>query len=200
MFDQVQAAYNEFETAVTQVQAQARARLEEARLFALEAGIDLADLREFLQRPYLLRHIRDDRFELIVPKMVDLRAGWPARIDGQYAIYNVSRFIDLLTPLPDWLKAELNFEPPAFQITDEGDYILVKAGDAREAWDAFGGKKVFSSRRGNKLYLRPKSRFDVMRELVRAGILPYKPAPIPKHLLRTPKTSIQLRPLRRNGI
>lgn len=157
MFEQVQAAYTQFETAVAQVQAQAAARLEEARLFALEAGLDLTDLREFLQRPYLLRHLRDDRYELIVPKMVDLRAGWPARIDGQYAIYNVSRFIDLLTPLPGWLKEELNFEPPSFQITDEGDYILVNEGDPREAWEAFGGKQKFSSRRGNRLYMRPRS-------------------------------------------
>jgi DNA excision repair protein ERCC-3 len=44
------------------------------------------------------------------------------------------------------------------------------------------------------LYLKPRSRFDIIRELVRQGVLPYRPQPIPASSLRAPKGDIALRP------
>ena len=61
-------------------------------------GSDLAGLEAFLNKPYLLRPIQGDRYELIVPQFINLNAGWPARTEGQYVIYHSLAFHRLSDP------------------------------------------------------------------------------------------------------
>lgn len=146
--------------------------------------------KAFVQKPYLLRRIGADRHELIIPRFIGLRAGWPVRIDGEYLIFQVSRFIDLITPLPGWLRAELDYTDSDIRAYIDGDKLIVQDGDPTEIWHRFGGQRHFSARRGDTLYLKPRSKFQIMRDLVRQGVLPWQPQPVPENLKREPKSLI----------
>lgn len=170
----------------------------QARLNLLERSAALSQpqaeaFRAFMQKPYLLRPIKGDRHELLIPRFVDFRAGWPVRTEGEYLVFEVSRFINFLSPLPPWLQQELGYEAPDFLAHLEGDRLVIDEGDPARVWERLGGRKRFTTRIGNELRVRPASRFDLVRQLVRQGILPYIPQPVPQELLREPATSIALR-------
>ncbi|MCQ3973380.1 MAG: hypothetical protein DPW09_08055 [Anaerolineae bacterium] len=161
------------------------------------SGIDVEAFQRFLQKPYLLRHLSDDRYELLIPRFLaaGFHPGWPLGADGEYLRFGVSRLIHLITPLPGWLLDELGYRPPDFQGYVQNDRLFITEGDPGEMWQRLGGKKTFTSRRGEVLRVRPKSRYQLLRDLVRQGILPYRPEPIPQDLLRRPEPQgIQLRP------
>jgi len=158
------------------------------------AGIDAEAFQAFTGKPYLLRPIRGDRYELIIPRFIDFQAGWPVRTEGEYVIYEVSRFIDLITPLPNWLRGELGYQKPDFKAHIEGEYLVIDEGDSDAVYDKLGRSKRFSHRDANKLKMTSCSRFDILRELVRLGILPYRPQAIPGRIKRAGSKAIKLRP------
>lgn len=172
---------------------------QEKEFLSLERLSDLTHFNTeafsaFMKKPYILRPIRGDRHELIVPRFIDFQAGWPVRTEGEYVVYQVSRFIDLISPLPDWLRGELGYETPAFKAHIEGDWLVVEKGKADQVYDSLGRSKRFSQRDGNRLRIGPRSRFDVLRDLVRMGVLPYKPQAIPEYLIKASSGAITLRP------
>jgi len=169
-----------------------------AVILTAQRSVQITDYDEeafsrFVAKPYLLRPIRGDRYELIIPAFVNFSAGWPVKTDGEFVIYEVSRFIDLITPLPAWLRNELGYSLPEFSAHIEDNELVIDGGDAGRAWDSFKEKR-FTSRRGNRFKMNPRSRFDVLRDLVRMGILPYKPQAIAKELIRAGYEKIKLRP------
>lgn len=166
--------------------SQAQASLQQAMREAQRA----AALREFLAKPYLVRPLGNGQYELIVPRFIGFRAGWPVRHDGAYTVYRVSRFIHMLSPLPDWLASELGLGAPAFRGTLEDNVLTVTQGDAAAVAERLGGSKAIVRREGNRLYLRPASRFDILRAIIREeGFLPYEPRPVSANLRRTPETA-----------
>lgn len=158
-----------------------------------DADTQLQAFEAFMKKPYILRPIKADRYELIVPRFVGLSAGWPVRQDGEFNVYHVSRFIDLITPVPDWLRGDLDWEPPKFGAHIEGDWLVVDKGDPVEIWRELGGGKKFSGRDGKRLRMIQRQRFQVIRDLIRQGILPYTPQPISKELLRPATGKVELR-------
>lgn len=54
-----------------------------------------------MQKPYLLRPVRGDQYELIIPKFVDFRAD-QSEPESEFLIFEVSRCINLLSPLLLW--------------------------------------------------------------------------------------------------
>lgn len=124
---------------------------QEKEFLSLERLSDLTHFNTeafsaFMKKPYILRPIRGDRHELIVPRFIDFQAGWPVRTEGEYVVYQVSRFIDLISPLPDWLRGELGYETPAFKAHIEGDWLVVEKGKADQVYDSLGRSKRFSQR------------------------------------------------------
>jgi DNA excision repair protein ERCC-3 len=158
------------------------------------AGYDRNMLDSFFKKPYILRPIRGDRHELIIPRFINFSAGWPVRVEGEYNVFVVSRFINMITPLPEWMQKELGYEKNNFSV-DIGDGTLdITSGNVQDAFYRLGGSKKFSGYRGNTLHIAKRREFEVLRQLARIGILPYKPKRITKEYLRTPTGNVKLRP------
>jgi len=197
LFAQARDQYADLDWTLIELRSLVEKKQQEA--LALSKAADMANVgaeafAAFLRKPYILRQIRADRYELIVPRFIDFQAGWPVRTEGEYVVYEVSRFIDLITPLPAWLRGELGYMPADFGAHLEGDWLHVDNGDPTAVWTKLGGGKRFSGRDGRRLRLAPRSRFDVLRDLVRLGVLPYRPQEIPDHLKRRGSSGITLRP------
>lgn len=147
----------------------------------------------FLYKPYLLRLLHKDKYELIIPKFLDFKAGWAVTSNGEYNIFHVSRFIDLITPLPEWLKNELGFDKSAYAAHLEDGWLVVDKGNPDLVYEKLNGAKRFSKRQGNKFSIINRYKFDVLRDLIRQGVLPYTPQPFDKTLLRKDSGKIILR-------
>ncbi len=160
-------------------------RLQKERTIA-GAPVDDVTLREFLAKPYVVRPLGGDKYELIVPKFIGLRGGWALRTDGAFSVYLVTRFIHLISPLPDWLAGDLNYQAAPYRATLDGNTLVVEKGKASEIATNLG--RAVARVDGNRVHLKPASRFDVIRQLIREyGILPYAPTPIPQNLRRDPE-------------
>lgn len=197
VFDALQRQFTTVEE--TLKLAQYQVEQEKGRVLSLLRESALSDvdhdaLVRFMQKPYVLRPVKKDVWELIIPKFINFSAGWPVRVDGEYAVYQVSRFIDLITPMPDWLRNELGFKAPDFGVHREGDYLVVDEGNPDDVYEKLGRSKHISRRDGRKFKIAPRSQFEILRQLVRLGVLPYAPKPIPRDLLRVPETKYELRP------
>jgi hypothetical protein len=159
--------------------------MREAQRAAALVDFDDKALQEFLVKPYLVRALGNGQFELIVPRFIGFRAGWPVRHDGPYTVYLVSKFINMLAPLPDWLAGELGFAAPSFGAALDGNTLTITRGDPAVVMEKLGGAKAIARREGNRLILRPASRFDILRRIIREeGFLPYTPQPVPADLRR----------------
>ena len=167
-----------------QSEAELRAALEQAARLAAFAAFDPELLTAFLHKPYLVRPLGAGRYELIVPRFFGLRAGWPLRETESYAVYEVSRFLHLLAPLPDWLARDLELGAPSFQAVLDGLELQITEGDAAVVAERIGRANI-ARRNGNRLTLKPAARFAVVRRIIREeGFLPFAPSPIPQELLR----------------
>jgi hypothetical protein len=159
--------------------------MREAQRAAALVDFDDKALQEFLTKPYLTRALGNGQYELIVPRFIGFRAGWPVRHDGPYTVYLVSKFINMLAPLPDWLAGELGFAAPSFGAALDGNTLTITRGDPAAVMEKLGGAKAIARREGNRLILRPASRFDILRRIIREeGFLPYTPQPVPVDLRR----------------
>jgi hypothetical protein len=178
--------------ALAQAAMQAKASLLDARRkaarSAMLAGFEGDLLKEFLDKPYFTRPLGDGQYELVVPRFIGFRAGWPVRHAGAYSVFLVTKFIHFINPLPDWLVNELGFGAPSFKANLEGNALTVVEGDAAAVYERLGGAKAIARREGDRLFLRPASRFDILRRIIREeGFLPFTPKPIAASLRRTPE-------------
>lgn len=188
--ENVRTGISLLESSMAQVEKDALALFKKNALMQYDETL----VKEFLKKPYILRHVRQHIHELWIPRFIQFSAGWPVRTEGEYNVFQVSRFIDLFKPLPDWLREELNYTPADFKAHIEGDWLIVDQGDPANVFIKHGAKKMFSLRRGNKLKIIQGKQFDVMRNLIRSGVLPYVPKEIKKSLTRKPTGKIKLRP------
>ena len=161
---------------------------------------DQAALQEFFARPYVVRPLGADEYELIVPKFIGSLGGWPVRTDGAFLIFRVSRFINLINPLPQWLADELGYQATPFHAVIDGNTLVVDRGDPQAAFEAIGGAQTVTRREGNRLLFKPTRRFDLIRQIIRRyGFLPYTPQPVPTALQRDGKVQFTLRPYQRKA-
>ena len=156
-------------TALTQFEsssAQALADLEQLRRQLTEAAqqtaraaslaqYDPAAVQEFFAKPYVVRPLGADEYELIVPKFIGSLGGWPVRTDGAFLIFRVSRFIHLINPLPAWLADELGYQASPFHALIDGNALVIDRGDPEAAYEALKETRAIARRDGERLFFRP---------------------------------------------
>ncbi len=188
----LQADLDSVIVAVTEQRRKLVRAVNESERDADFSKFDREQLQAFLDKPYLLQKMSGpaEQWRLIVPRFYGFQGGWLDHHEGNYSVYIVSRFAHLLSPVPDWVATELEFSQPQFdaQLTD--NVLIVTAGDAAAVFEKLGGSTKIARRDGNKLYLRPASRFEILRRILREGILPFTPAPVAPDDLRPAEIAI----------
>lgn len=192
LVERAQALQDHLQALQDDIEAQKQHALELERMADISPANN-AGFIAFLHKPYLLRLLHKDKYELIIPKFLNFKAGWPVATLGEYSIFQVSRFIDLITPLPEWLKNELGFEKEAFKAHIEDQFLVVDQGNVEEVLKRLGGPKRFGRKQGNKITMIGRYRFDILRDLIRQGVLPYTPQRIDQEHMREGRSKIELR-------
>jgi hypothetical protein len=106
--------------------------------------------------------------------------GWVVAQEPAFIKAKVTRSMDLLTPLPSWMKTELGWKPPEHKAVIDGTRTSLRLSD--------GDESSFKRRYGQHLGARQadgtfKIRggdawIKLVAALVRDGILPYAPMPV----------------------
>jgi DNA excision repair protein ERCC-3 len=186
VFEGAQSAVQTLDQAIRDLtEFRESAALEIAQYLRMDQGIELDPeaIRATLTRPYTLLPINEHEAWLIHWRGVKMPIfGWVVAQEPAFIKARVTRSMDLLTPLPGWMKQELGWKPPAhkavidgtrtsLQLT-EGDDATFKRryGQHLGARQADGTFKI----KGGDAWIR------LVAALVRDGILPYAPTPLAK--------------------
>lgn len=169
------------------------------RYLRVDASIDLDPeaIRASLTRPYTLLPINDHEAWLIHWRGVKMPVlGWVVAQEPAFIKARVTRSMDLLTPLPAWMKQELGWKPPAHKAVMDGQRTAIRVLEGDES--TF--KRKYGANLGSKL---PDGSYKVrgggawiklVAALIRDGILPYEAQPVaPEHWEADAKSAIVLR-------
>lgn len=145
--------------------------------------LDIEAIRATLTRPYTLLPINEHEAWLIHWRGVKMPIfGWVVAQEPAFIKAKVTRSMDLLTPLPGWMKQELGWKPPAHKAIIDGTRTSMQLTE--------GDESSFKRRYGNHLGARQADGsfkikggdawIKLVAALVRDGILPYAPTPVAK--------------------
>lgn len=159
------------------------ATAEIAKYLRVDEGIDLDidAIQATLTRPYTLLPINEHEAWLIHWRGVKMPIfGWVVAQEPAFLKARVTRSMDLLTPLPGWMKDELGWKAPEHKAVIDGTRtgIQILEGDESSFKRKYGkhlGAKQSDGTfkiRGGDAWIR------LVAQLVRDGILPYAPMPV----------------------
>jgi len=149
-------------------------KIEESRFLA---EIDLQEFNRFLRRPIaIIPASKPGEYIIAAPKWLKMSFGYLEWVDETYCYYRASALLNLIFPLPDFLRKELKIpEPPPVKIVDG---LLIappeKSEEIKKEFRKFIAKEV----EPGKFQIKPLKYFDMLAALVRKGVLPYTPRPV----------------------
>jgi hypothetical protein len=175
------------EAEATLAELRDRAAAEIAKYLRTETGVelDLDAIQATLTRPYTLLPLNEHEARLVHWRGVKLPLfGWVEKQEEAFTIARVTRSMDLITPLPQWMKQELGWGQPEHGALIDGTRTGVRVTDGDP--DTF--KRKYGAHLGAK---QPDGTYKIkgggawirlVAQLVKDGILPYAPQPVaPEH-------------------
>jgi len=162
---------------------QNEATAEIAKNLRVDQGIelDLDAIRATLTRPYTLLPIDEHQAWLIHWRGVKMPIfGWVVAQEPAFIKAKVTRSMDLLTPLPGWMKQELGWKPPEHKAVIDGTRTSLKIteGDGASFKRKYGKFLGGSQADGSIKIKGGDAWIKLVAALVRDGILPYAPKPV----------------------
>ncbi len=152
--------------------------------YARNAGgieLDVDAIKATVTRPYTLLPINEHEAHLIHWRGVKLPIfGWVLKQETAFTIARVTRSMDLLTPLPGWMKQELGWRPPEHQAQIDGTRTSVRLteGDETTFKRRYGAQLGRQNADGTWEIKRGDAWIKLVAQMVRDGILPYAATPV----------------------
>lgn len=152
-------------------------------------SLDLDAIRATVTRPYTVLPINEHEAWLIHWRGVKMPIfGWVVSQEAAFLKAKVTRSMDLLTPLPTWMKDELGWKPPEHKAVIDGTRTNLNLMDGEEVtfkrkYGQFLGAKQADGTykiRGGDAWIK------LVAALVRDGILPYTPQPVDSENVTVP--------------
>lgn len=183
-FQQAQSAIQTIDQAIKDLTTfRDAAALEIAQYLRVDSGIQLDPdaIRATLTRPYTLLPINEHEAWLIHWRGVKMPIfGWVVAQEPAFIKAKVTRSMDLLTPLPTWMKQELGWKPPEHKAVIDGTRTSITLSDGEEAtFKKKYGQHLGSKQGDGSFKIRGGDAWiKLVAALVRDGILPYWPTPV----------------------
>jgi len=177
-------------TAAKELQDYAQAQVTQFALSMQVSNIKKLELKPFFDKPYcIIPAKKQDEWYLIVPKFIDIQLGWLDKTTEAYNIFLVNRYTDWLGELPQAIKNELGMKDPLDVFLD-GDYLV--GPDVKKAHSKYS-EFITQRTKDGKLKIDKTKQFDLLASLIRDGILPFNPMPIPEEDLTKGRLDFELR-------
>jgi DNA excision repair protein ERCC-3 len=160
------------------IESEFESLLEKHFYTSLWKNMKKEEITSFIRKPYLIIPYRENEWRLYVPKFIPLEVGWLEFQTESFNIFRVNRWIEWLTPLPEILKEELGIMKPEFKLNFdwEKSVLDVEEGNIEKVKKKYG---KFISRQLNHstFQVKKNQRFSFLIELLKEGILPFRPKP-----------------------
>ncbi len=158
---------------------------EIAQYLRVDKGIelDIDAIKATTTRPYTLVPINEHEAWLIHWRGVKMPIfGWVVAAEPAFIKARVTRSMDLLTPLPAWMKSELGWKPPAHAAIIDGTRTGLQLTEGDEAsFKRRYGQHLGAKRADGSFAIKAGDAWiKLVAALVRDGILPYAPMPVAK--------------------
>ena len=143
--------------------------------------LDLDAIQATLTRPYTLLPISEHEAWLIHWRGVKMPIfGWVVAQEPAFIKAKVTRSMDLLTPLPGWMKQELGWKAPEHKAVIDGTRtsLSVTEGDSSTFKRKYGRFLGASQGDGTIKIKGGDAWIKLVAALVRDGILPYATTPV----------------------
>jgi DNA excision repair protein ERCC-3 len=160
-----------------------QATAEISKYLRVDSGIelDIQAIRATLTRPYTLLPINEHEAWLIHWRGVKMPIfGWVVAQEPAFIKAKVTRSMDLLTPLPGWIKQELGWKSPEHKAIIDGTRtrLSLTAGDEIAFKKRYGHHLGTKQADGTFKIRGGDAWIKLVATLVRDGILPYTPTPV----------------------
>lgn len=160
--------------------------------------LDRDQLKGFFLHPYHLYKDRKDKendWHLVIPRFIDIQLGWLEKVTESHNVFLINRYVDWLGEIPQALKDKIGMKDPLDVFLD-GDLLVGKDVEkVREKYKHFIKGK---DKEGN-LVINKGAHFELLATLIKDGILPFIPRPVPKELLTERRCDFALRDYQKEG-
>jgi len=127
--------------------------------------------------------VRRDAWYLVIPRWIDAQFGWLVQQTASFNVFEVNRYMDWLGDLPSEVKQQIGWkDTPPLKV--QGEWLT---GPRDALVQAMGRYKPFVKRLDEKgILINPSRTFELLAALVKDGILPFSPKPVPAEDLIDP--------------
>lgn len=147
--------------------------------------LDVDAIKATVNRPYTLLPAGEHEAHLIHWRGIRMPIfGWVLKQEPAFVVARVSRSMDLLTPLPEWMKSELGWKPPEYTARIDGTRtsVTLTSGDDSAFRRKYGNHLGKKNADGSYAIKGGDAWIKLVAQLVRDGILPYAATPVsPEH-------------------
>ncbi|MGI0013871.1 MAG: DEAD/DEAH box helicase [Nitrososphaera sp.] len=162
-----------------QLQSEIRKRQQDVTRIFKELSVQnykAVEISTFLSKPFVVIPRGENQWYVVIPKFIDLQIGWLVKQTESYNVFVVDVYSKWLYGIPKAIEDALDFTEP-IPVRVEGDFLKV---DPILQDRVFKKYKKFLHRRDGlgTIKIKPKSRYNLVAELVKDGILPFSPKPV----------------------
>lgn len=156
----------------------------EIATFARSQGVEvnLDAVRATFERPYTLVPTGDkNEWYLISSRMFNVPAvGWIVSQNDAFTVSRITRTMGILSPLPEWVRAEVGWTPPEHDARVSADraMVAVTRGDRAAFQKRYGQFLGKSTAEGFEIKKTANAWVRFVVQMVKDGILPHAPKPV----------------------
>lgn len=160
--------------------------------------LDKDQLKPFFAHPYHLYKEKKDKendWHIAIPKFIDVQLGYLERVTESHNVFLVNRYADWLGELPATLKKQIGMKDPLDVFLDGNLLVGKDVGKVAEKYKPF----IAGKDKAGNLIIDKSQHFELLAALIRDGILPFTPRPIPAGLITERKCDFKLRDYQQEG-
>jgi hypothetical protein len=161
------------------------------------AVINADAVKAVVKRPYEVIPINEREARLIQFKGVESPiVGWVEKDTPAFRICRVTRLMNVVEALPEWVNDSLGWRAPDHQalIDSTREAVRVTSGDAESFRRKYGAHLASDLGNGSFKIKRGDAWIKLVASLINDGIMPYMPSPVaPEHWDASAKSPIKMR-------
>ena len=161
------------------------------------AVVNADAVRAVVKRPYEIIPINEREARLIQFKGIDAPiVGWVEKDTPAFRICRVTRLMNVVEALPDWVNTTLGWRAPDHQalIDSTREAVRVTSGDTESFRRKYGAHLANDLGNGSFKIKRGDAWIKLVASLINDGIMPYAPSPVaPEHWDASAKSPIKMR-------
>ena len=162
------------------------------------SDVDIDELKEFLQKPYLVNEEEEDKYQVIVPDFLDFQVGRLDRRVNNSNVFVVDKYTKWLHGVPEFLKDELDMDDDS-RIQVRGDALEYDEQEKDRIEADSDINQHLDDIEDDRATIKQGSEFELIAELIEKGELPFTPQPVSNEDIREPEVNFELRGYQQEG-